>query len=106
MDRYIFVLLQHGIFRAGKKTKKISNIISKIPKGQIPSGGKQVLDNEALDLPEDLPATTNTKAVQIKYTMTVRHDTFTSRQRSCRKVMFSQTSVYSKEEGVDTSHAS
>ena len=68
----MFVLLQHGIFRAGKKTKKISNIISKIPKGQIPSGGKQVWDNEALDLPKDLPATTSTKAVQIKYTMTVR----------------------------------
>ena len=33
-------------------------------------------ENEALDLPEDLPATTNTKAVQIKYTMTVRHEIF------------------------------
>ncbi len=62
---------QHAVFRAGKKTKKITNVVTKLTKGEIPSGEKRIWEDETLVLPEDLPPSTTTKAVQIKYTLTV-----------------------------------
>ncbi len=62
---------QHSIFKTGNKTKKVTTVVDKVSKGEIAAGEKKVWDKETIEVPEDLPTTTNTKAIQIRYTMTV-----------------------------------
>ena len=68
-----YFIFQHAIFRAGKKTKKVSRVITSTTGDEIASGDVQVWEDHSISIPPDIVPTTGTESssVQVKYTVSV-----------------------------------